>query len=181
MAEGEVIDSKVLQMMQQRLSAMQDNLVKFQLDAAPELEEFKRSLLGYEINEDGDWQQMRAPVMNSDIINHLFTFLSPQISKIATLSNIDDDSIRQRSLDFMNAVSFFLFKQMFEHNIIDFNGCNMIIETCDNLFNFTANKAHEGWEGDSIRKQFTHVESQERITEQRPQNKLPFPIPFGGK
>lgn len=165
----------------QRLQQMEENMIKFQLDSSDILEILRMDLLGLEYNDDGEPvpSKFKVKKINMEGADTILSFLRPRITKIISLSNLDDDEIRKRCKAYIDDISFLLARHWEEFQIKSFQMMNSIIELCDDVFYTTMAKAFEAGERDTLRKQFTHVESQERVQDMRPQ-RLPFQNPFSG-
>ena len=167
---------------QQQQQLLQSNLIKFQLDATTELETLREDLLGLEYDEEGNLipkkERTRQELINQDGTNMILSFLRPRITKIVSLSNLDLDDIRKRCQAYIDDLTFLLNRHYHEFNIKSFQIMDNLIDLCDDLLFSTFMKSFEAGERDTLRKQFTMVESQEHITENRAAQKLPFSNPF---
>lgn len=177
---------------QQQQQLLQSNLIKFQLDATTELETLREDLLGLEYDEEGNIitdifdkegkvtviKKTRQELINQDGANMILSFLRPRITKIVSLSNLDSEDIRNRCLAYIDDLTFLLNRHYKEFNIKSFQIMDNIIDLCDDLLFTTFMKSYKAGERDTLRKQFTMVESQEHIQDNRVQPKLPFSNPF---
>lgn len=178
------IDPRLYQAMLQQQMRQQDAL-RFQLDPADELHEFKTNLLGQDYNEEtGRYEPSphKKPLINSKGGNMVITFATPRLSKLSSLSNMDEDDIKNRALRFEEDMEWALCRHQHEFNIPSFPVQSLISGTVGDLNFSTSMRSIGGWEGDGIRKQQTIVESKETITENKPKQPLYInPFRGGGK
>jgi hypothetical protein len=175
----EETESRILAMRQQQQQMQQQEFYKFQLDVTEELATLKWDLLGYEYDEKSDGYVIskdKMQMINTKGANAIVTFLRPRITRIISLSNQEEEQIFKRCLNYMNDLTFMLCRHKDDFEIESFAIMDNIIDLCDDVFNATALKSVDGWEGDSIRKGHTNVESKETIIQaDRPKGlTLPF-------
>lgn len=77
----------------------------------------------------------------------------------------------------MDDITYLLCRHKDEFDIKNFQMLNSIIELCDDMFYTTMMKAKNAGERDTLRKQFTKVESEEKVQEYRQGNRF-FTNPF---
>lgn len=180
------IDPGIAQAIAQRYLNQAENLVKFQLDPNNELEILKMELLAVQVNENGDLVPIPGltPLINQQGANVIMSFLRSRLGKVVSLSNLDDQDVSIRCRSFMDSLTFLLGRHYSEFSIPSYQVMDSIIELCDDVFFTTMMKAYNAGERDTLRKQFTHVESSERIVDNRQPIQQPqgFKLPFiGGK
>lgn len=180
------IDPKLIaQYVTQYLSA-DDNFMKFQIDSTSEFEMLRNDLLGLEYNEEKE-QYVKSPykkqLINEVGLNAVFALLRNRISKITSLSDLDDDDITNITLAYADDLTFLLAKHKLEYEIKSYQIASSIIGLCDDLFFTTLKKARNAGERDSLRKNFSFVESSENVKQRidRPRNNGFFSNPLAGR
>lgn len=162
---------------QQLLQQQNGDFVRFQLDVTEELRALMMDLLGYEYDEkDEEYKpsNKKSPMINVKGANDIMTFLRPRVTRIFSLSNQDVEAIDKRCLRYANDLTFMLCRHKDEYDIKSFQVMDNIIDLCDDIFNATALKSLRGWEGDSIRKGHSTIESKETVISQ-PKKPLTLP------
>lgn len=178
MSEG--MDPRLIAKYIMQYQSQQDNLLRYQLEAKDVLRQLKYELLGYEEDDNGDYYRdaNKLQMINQKGANAIISFLSPQISRLISLSNISDDDIRVRCREFEKELMFMLARHHDEFEIPSFQVMTMIINTCGNIFFTTMKKAEKGGERDTLRKSYNIVESEEHIKQTVPKQPNAFRLPF---
>lgn len=161
------VDPRIVAKYVTQYMAQQENFMKYQLDSSDELKDLYNDLLGLEyIPEQNKFVKVpyKEQLISQKGANTILVFLRPRISKITSLSNLDDEDIRKRCHNYMDALTYMLVRHMDEYKVKSLQVVKNIIELCDDVFYVTMMKAYEAGERDTLRKQFTHVESDERVT-----------------
>lgn len=163
----------------------QDNFMRFQIDPTEEIEELKRDLLGLKYDEEtGEYvaDPNKEALLNEKGANTILTFLRMRISKVSSLSDLDDAEIDNRCLHFANDLTYLVVRHKNEYDVKSLQVVANIIGLCDDVFFTTLKKARNAGERDSLRKQYTHVESTESVTQmQKKAGNNIFVNPLGGK
>lgn len=177
----ELPDARLMQDMAYKYRQQSADYVFFQLDSTDVLEQLRMDLLGMEYEADGYDQKAiktKKALINKEGADTVLAFLRPRITKVMSLSNLEEQDIRMRCQYYMDTLSFMIVRHKQEFDIPSLQIVDNIIELCDDVFFSTMMKAIGGWEGDGIRKQQTVVESRETITENKPTQKMPFINPL---
>lgn len=162
----------------------QDNFMKYQIDTEEDLKQLKRDLIGLEYNEEAE-EYLPSPykeaLINDKGANAIITFLRLRISKVTSLSDLDDEEINKRCLYFVNSLTYFLVRHMGEYKVKSLQTVEAVKDLCDDVFFTTLKKARNAGERDSLRKQYTHIESSENVvsTQKKPESSF-FINPLGG-
>ena len=174
------VDPRIIAKYIMQYQAAEDNLVKFQLETKTELDNFKNELLGLEYNEtDNKWlpSQYKDRLVNEKGAYAIIGLIRPDVSKIVSLSDFNDQEIDNMSLEDLNEFTYFLVRHKDEYGFKSLQTISVILGRLNKINYSTMKKAREAGERDTLRKQFTHVESEEKVTniQKQPQGKL-----FGG-
>jgi len=157
------------------------DLIKYQLDSSTELLNVRNSMLGLEWDEKAEkYIQVHEPMINERGADAIMTFLVPRVTKIVSLSNVDAQDVQNRCHKYMDSTTYLLLRHMTEWEISNIQIMDNIIEMVDDLFFATMNKAKGAGERDTLRKQYTHVESSENISDSR-QQKPVMTMPFNAR
>ncbi len=160
---------------------LQQDFLRFQLDVKDELKFMLMDLLGFEFNTELDeWERNDGKDQQINVrgANAIMTFLRPRVTRIFSLSKTSGEDIDTRCLRYINDLTFMLCRHKHEYEIKSYQVMDNIIDLCDDIFFSTANKSLDGWEGDSIRKGHTHVETRETVINDQKERTVPFRIPF---
>jgi hypothetical protein len=145
-----------------------ENLIKYQLESKKELDILKNDLLGLEYSKEHS-KYVRSPnkdaLLNEKGADTILTFLRMRISRVVSLSDLDDEEIYKRSLYFLNDLTFLLVRHMEEYDVKSLQIVQSILGLCDDVFFSTLKKARNAGERDSLRKNFSFVESSESVTQ----------------
>lgn len=177
----EMPDARLLQDMAYKYRQQNADYIFYQLDASEVLDQLRMDLLGMEYIPDGYDQkavQTKKPLINKEGADTILAFLRPRITKVMSLSNIEEEDIRKRCQFYMDTLTFMIVRHRTEFSIPSLQIVDNIIELCDDAFFSTMMKAIGGWEGDGIRKQQTVEERRETIVDSKPAPKLPFINPL---
>lgn len=178
------IDPRIIAKYLMQLQAFEDNMVKYQIETKNELENFKNELLGYDYNsETRKWEQNQEKdkLVNSKGANAIIGLIKPDISKIVSLSDFDTEEIDRMGLEDLNEFSYFLVRHKDDYEFKSLQTISVILGRLNKINYSTMKKAKNAGERDTLRKQFTHVESEQKNTviQKQPANKL-FGSVLGG-
>ena len=170
-------DPKIVAQYMLRYMKEDENLIKFQLDQKKELNDFKDTLLGVSYDKEG-----RPKIINEDMAfvneagaNTIVGIIKPDSSKIVSLSNFRFDIIDNMALEDLNEFTYFLVRHKQELGFRSLQTISMVLGRMNKMNYATMMKAKEGFEARGIRDQFTHVESDEKVTQLEKPNRF-----FGG-
>lgn len=155
----------------------ENNFMKYQIDSSGELTMLRRSLLGLDYDEEtGKWEKVdfKEQLLNEKGADFILTFMRLRLSKVTSLSDLDDEDIRSRCKWFAIDLTFSLVRHKDEYDVKSLQVLSSIIGLCDDLFFTTLKKARNAGERDSLRKQYLHQETTEHITQtqRKPDNRL---------
>ena len=174
------VDPRIIAKYIMQYQAQEDNLVKYQLETKSELENFKNELLGLEFDEEQNkWQpcEYKDKLVNSKGAHAIVGLIRPDVSKIVSLSDFGDDEINNMGLEDLNEFTYYLIRHKDDYEFKSLQTISVILGRVNKINYATMKKARGAGERDTLRKQFTHVESEEKSTviQKQPQTKL-----FGG-
>lgn len=154
-----------------------DNMIFYQLDTTKEIYLLMNRLLGKDINsETGEFERKDylEPIMGEKGAAILMSFLEPRISKISSLSKLDDQEIRNITYHFSEDLVFFIGRHKSEFGFKSDQAASSIINLFDDLFYTTLKKAVGAHQSDSINKNFSYIEhsGKQVITEDRPKQQF---------
>ena len=167
MQDTNQIDPRVIAKYVMQYQKEGDDILHYQLDTEKELETLKHEFLGETFDEkSNEWvvDKRKMRICNERGANAIIGFLKPTISRIVSLSNFkrDDDIDNYSYYDITTWIKY-LTQHKADFELESFADISIICSTIDKLNVSTMKKAVLGWEGDGLRKSFTHVESNERV------------------
>jgi hypothetical protein len=177
--ENNQVDMKAIARYVYDMQRKEDNLIKYQLNTNEDLDQFKHDLLGESYDEEtGEWviDDTKMRMCNEKGANAITAHLRLHISRHVSLSNYPiTDNIEMTSFYDIKSFLYFLVDNKNAFEFPSYTTISLVLSTIDKLNYSTLLKAVKGWQGDSLNKQYVHQETEERITNITPKQKL-----FGG-
>jgi hypothetical protein len=162
----EVEQAKAIAQYSQQQQAEKEDLIRYQLEPKEILTEMMWLWQGFKEGEEGYLKDPNMiPLINSKGANALYSWIYPILSKLTTLSNMDEDTVKQNTVRFMDTLSFFLIKNKEAFAIINNQAVDSMIEVCGDLYYAAGMKSYNAGERDSIRKQYILSDSRQVLTE----------------
>lgn len=153
-----------------------EDLMRYQLDSKQIINDMLLEWQGLSTNEQGNIVEdaNKIRLINYKGAAQILSFVYPRLTKIVTLSNLDEETIKKMTVDFMDNITFLLAKHHLEFEVVSYQAMDSIIDTCGDLYYASLMKAKNAGERDTLRKTYNLTEdSTHRDPNMQPQNKRP--------
>ena len=153
-----------------------EDLMRYQLDSKQIISDMLLEWQGLTLTEKGEAVQddNKIRLINYKGAAQILSFVYPRLTKIVTLSNLDEETIKKMTVDFMDNITFLLAKHHIEFEVVSYQAMDSIIDTCGDLYYASLMKAKGAGERDTLRKTYNLTEdSTHRDANMQPQNKRP--------
>lgn len=156
-----------------------DNMVIYQLREDDMLHNIFLDITGQTENKDGipELDNTKTPLINVQGATTLMMSLRSAVSKVTSMSNLDDMDIRRLGMEFEEALHYSLCRHGFtDWEMKSYQAMDQIRTMFAELHFTTLNKASQGWMGNNINQKIQVSDVTHKTADHTPRPSISFPF-----